>query len=84
VKLPQQPSKIQVHAMLQEEENHVQLTVTSECKKLDTTPYFFIIRLNSSETDFFMSTAVFPCHYHSSNAQYPFNHLSLMLLNHSN
>jgi len=26
VKLPQQPSKIQVHAMLQEEDNYVQLT----------------------------------------------------------
>jgi hypothetical protein len=38
--------------MLQEEYNHVQLTVISECKKLDTTPYFLITRLNSSETDF--------------------------------
>ena len=27
VKLPQQPSKIKVHAMLQEEDNHVQLTL---------------------------------------------------------
>ena len=27
VKLPQQPSKIEVHAVLQEEDNHVQLTL---------------------------------------------------------
>jgi len=31
VQLPQQPSKIQVHAMLQEEDNHVQLTFCHQC-----------------------------------------------------